>query len=108
MLKRVDDNLEAIRAICARFGVRRLDLFGSASTGRFDPAHSDIDFLVDLGPLGQKPTWHLIDLMLELESLLGYRVQLTDLYRLQDERFLAAISKDRVLIYERGVGRSAA
>lgn len=38
--------LDALPALCRRFGVRRLDLFGSAATGRFDPARSDLDFLV--------------------------------------------------------------
>jgi uncharacterized protein len=38
--------LSAIAVLCRRYGVRRLDLFGSAATGRFDPAHSDLDFLV--------------------------------------------------------------
>lgn len=40
-------NLPAITELCRRFGVRRLDLFGSAATGRFDPARSDLDFLVE-------------------------------------------------------------
>ncbi len=35
-----------IPALCRRFHVRRLDLFGSAVNGRFDPLHSDLDFLV--------------------------------------------------------------
>jgi len=43
----VDANLPALTALCRRFGVRRLDLFGSAATGRFDPARSDLDFLVE-------------------------------------------------------------
>lgn len=38
--------LAALSALCRRFGVRRLDLFGSAATGRFDPDRSDLDFLV--------------------------------------------------------------
>jgi len=37
---------EAIPALCRRFHVQRLDLFGSATDGRFDPRHSDVDFLV--------------------------------------------------------------
>ncbi|MGH7104561.1 MAG: nucleotidyltransferase family protein [Acetobacteraceae bacterium] len=36
----------AIPALCRRFHVRQLDPFGSAVTGRFDPLHSDLDFLV--------------------------------------------------------------
>jgi predicted nucleotidyltransferase len=43
----VEANLPALRALCRRFGVRRLDLFGSAANGRFDPARSDLDFLVE-------------------------------------------------------------
>ena len=37
---------DAIPALCRRFHVRRLDLFGSAVGGRFDPMRSDLDFLV--------------------------------------------------------------
>jgi len=32
--------------LCRRFQVSRLDLFGSATGARFDPARSDLDFLV--------------------------------------------------------------
>lgn len=40
-----------IAALCRRFNVRRLDLFGSAATGRFDPGHSDLDLLVEFAPM---------------------------------------------------------
>ena len=39
--------IEALSALCRRFHVRRLDLFGSAVTTRFDPRRSDLDFLVE-------------------------------------------------------------
>jgi hypothetical protein len=43
---------DALPALCRRFHVSRLDLFGSAATGHgFDPAHSDLDFLVAFQPL---------------------------------------------------------
>ena len=51
----VETNLPALRALCDRFGVRRLDLFGSAATGRFDPARSDLDFLVEFEPMPPSP-----------------------------------------------------
>ncbi len=38
--------LEALPVLCRRFRVRRLDLFGSAAAGPFDPGRSDLDFLV--------------------------------------------------------------
>ena len=37
---------DALPALCRRFHVRQLDLFGSAADGGFDPARSDLDFLV--------------------------------------------------------------
>lgn len=37
---------DALPALCRRFHVRRLDLFGLAVDGRFDPRRSDLDFLV--------------------------------------------------------------
>ncbi len=43
----VAEKLPEIAALCRHFGVRRLDLFGSAVRGRFDPANSDLDFLVE-------------------------------------------------------------
>lgn len=38
---------DALAALCRQFGVRRLVLFGSALTNRFDEETSDVDFLVE-------------------------------------------------------------
>ena len=38
---------EEVRALCRRFGVRRLALFGSAARDDFDPERSDLDFLYE-------------------------------------------------------------
>jgi uncharacterized protein len=46
MINDIELHREELRALCRRFHVRRLDLFGSAARGDFDPEHSDIDFLV--------------------------------------------------------------
>jgi len=51
----VERNRPAIAELCRRFGVRRLDLFGSAATGRFDPERSDLDFLVEFEPMPPSP-----------------------------------------------------
>ena len=48
----IDDRLslplhrERLDRLCHQCKVRRLDLFGSATTTDFDPANSDLDFLV--------------------------------------------------------------
>jgi len=50
VLKEVEQRKTEIETLCRRFGVRRLDLFGSAAKGNVF-AGSDLDFLVDLGDL---------------------------------------------------------
>ena len=43
---------DALEAACRRYHVRRLDLFGSAATGKgFDPERSDLDLLVEFEKL---------------------------------------------------------
>jgi predicted nucleotidyltransferase len=46
----IDARRKEIAELCRRFHVRRLDLFGSASQGAFDPSRSDVDLLVEFGP----------------------------------------------------------
>ncbi|WP_103063161.1 nucleotidyltransferase family protein [Actinomyces qiguomingii] len=38
---------DVVKDACQRFGVARLRIFGSAVSGSFDQATSDVDFLVD-------------------------------------------------------------
>lgn len=43
----IESQREEIRSICRCFGIRKLEIFGSAvRVNDFDPARSDIDFLV--------------------------------------------------------------
>ena len=50
MIADVESRRAELSALCRRFGVRRLDLFGSAARGDFDPARSDLDFLYEFEP----------------------------------------------------------
>ena len=44
--------------ICRRFHVSRLDLFGSATGGDFDPYRSDVDLLVEFEVGGNMMAFH--------------------------------------------------
>lgn len=56
----------------ARFGVRRLGIFGSYARGENSPV-SDVDILVEVEhPVG----WEIVDLHRYLEDLLGLKVDL--------------------------------
>lgn len=69
-----------IEALCRRYHVSRLRLFGSATTGSWDPASSDLDFLVEYKPESRElaPLERLVGLQLALESLLGRQVDVVD------------------------------
>jgi predicted nucleotidyltransferase len=47
----IDEKLEEIAAACQRYGIERLFIFGSALREDFRPGESDIDLLVEFGPL---------------------------------------------------------
>lgn len=76
----IEQHRTAIADICRRYGVRRLEVFGSAARGTdFDPDRSDADFLVefeqraDLDPL--KQFFGFAD---ALQELLGRPVDLVE------------------------------
>ena len=54
----IDPQLAQVTALCRRYGVRKLELFGSATTGAFDPRTSDLDFLIDFDPEGNDSLFH--------------------------------------------------
>jgi uncharacterized protein len=71
----IDLPLEALARACQKYGVSELAVFGSVLRGDFDPARSDVDFLVrfinnDAGDWGHK----YMDMREEFESMLGRRV----------------------------------
>lgn len=67
---------EEIRKLCRHYGVKRLAVFGSATTDRFDPVRSDVDFLLELldGTKASFATYYA--LKTALEELLGRSVDL--------------------------------
>lgn len=70
---------QALSELCQRFGVTRLEVFGSAARGvDFDPAASDADFLVTFTPAARDDMSLFMDLQLALEAVLGRPVDLMD------------------------------
>jgi predicted nucleotidyltransferase len=93
---------EELRALCRRFHVRRLDLFGSAARGDFDPKHSDIDFLVEFDR--QHPEALSFNtyfgLKEALEALLGRRVDLVESRGVRNPYLKASIDRSREPVFE--------
>ena len=77
MLKEIEDHREQIAELCRRYGVRRLEIFGSAARGEdFEPGRSDIDFLIDFSEGQVQKLDKYLDLQEELSELLAHKVEL--------------------------------
>ena len=79
---------DEIQLIAAKHGAYNIRVFGSVARGDARP-ESDIDLLIDSGP--NTSSWFPAGLVLDLEELLGRRVQVVS------ERALHPDLRDRVL-----------
>jgi hypothetical protein len=97
----IAENRDKIAAICQRFKVRRLEVFGSAArSGGFDPAKSDVDFLVEFEP---NPDLGLFDtyfaLRRALSILLGREVDLVSAGAIRNPYVRRSIEQSRELVH---------
>jgi uncharacterized protein len=99
----IDKKRNALAAICRRYGVARLEVFGSAARGAgFDPNRSDADFLVTVEPAARNDLAAFADLKEALEKLLGRPVDLVEREALEASRnFIRrrAILKEAETVY---------
>ena len=54
----IDAKNEEIAAVCLQLGIKRLFVFGSALRDDFRPGESDIDLLVEFGPVEVTNLFH--------------------------------------------------
>lgn len=99
----VADQKQAIRALCRKYGVRRLEVFGSAARGEdFEPGRSDIDFLVEVEP-NRSPAFSMtdyLDLQEELAELLGRPVDLVMANSVQNPYRRTEIERSREVVHD--------
>jgi len=88
-------------ALCRRYDVARLEVFGSAARGTdFDPATSDADFLVEFKPDSRTASLEqFFDFAEALETLLGRKVDLVELSAVRNPYIRAAIDRSREVVY---------
>jgi predicted nucleotidyltransferase len=95
----LDPHLAELRELCRRFGVARLELFGSATTDAFDPERSDLDFLVDFDANPADLFKRYFGLKETLEALYGREVDLVMMGAMANPYFIEAVNKTRQLVY---------
>jgi uncharacterized protein len=96
----ITDHLDEIRELCARYGVKRLAVFGSAVKGTFDPAGSDVDFVVDFETTAPIDGWRsYFDFKFAIEELLGRPIDLVDIVAVDNPYFRQAIELTQRELY---------
>ena len=102
MTNLIDQYRDQVKALCLRTGARRLDVFGSAVRSDFDPATSDLDFLVefdDLPPVKYADAYFA--LKESLEALFGRPVDLITEASLENPYFRERVQAERQPLYAR-------
>ena len=102
MLAVLEEKRPALAELCRRFGVRKLELFGSAATGDFNPIRSDLDFIVEFPPDYDFGPWlsRLTKFKRRLAELFGRRVDLVMPSALRNSWFRREAAKTRVTLYQ--------
>ena len=100
MIPAVEEKTDDLKRLCIHHGVQQLNLFGSASTDRYDSGKSDLDFVVEFRPealLTFADTYFGL-----LESLDGLFEQPVDLVvgsAIRNPYFLQSVEKTRTPVY---------
>jgi predicted nucleotidyltransferase len=87
-------------ALCRRYRVRRLELFGSAAVGTDKPDESDLDFLIEfetLPPASYADTY--FGLKEALEELFGRPADLVVASAVRNPYFRASVERTKTLLY---------
>lgn len=88
-MKTLDVDRARLDALCRRFGIARLDVFGSVARGEDGPG-SDVDLLYELAQ-GRSLGWEIEDLSQDLADLFGRPVDLVS------RKALHPLIRDQVL-----------
>jgi len=89
-----------ITRLCAQHYVKRLDLFGSAVGKGFNPATSDVDFLVEFADLSPGDyAKHYFALKENLTTLLGREVDLVVERAIKNPFFLESVQQSRESLF---------
>ena len=96
----ITDHLDDIRALCVKYRVKRLAVFGSAVKGTFDPARSDVDFVVEFRGVPEAAGWHVyFDFKFALQDCLGRSVDLVEFSAVKNRYFREILEDTQREIY---------
>ncbi len=96
----ITDNLQNIIALCKKYKVRTLYVFGSILTSRFNDK-SDVDFSAtfnhDSDPLVAGENF--MNFYMDLENLMGRKIDLVDEEFIKNKYFREELNETKKLVY---------
>jgi predicted nucleotidyltransferase len=100
MVDLIEQHREQLLALCQKYDVARLDIFGSALREDFDTVRSDLDFIVEFNNFTVKGAFdRFFGLMIDLEDLFGRRIDLVSYPAIQNPFFKQVVDQTRVNLY---------
>ena len=100
MVRVLHDKQQAIAEFCARFGVIRLDVFGSALRDDFRPGESDVDLLVEFTSMDPHELADAYFGLLDgLRELLGSEIDLVMADAVTNRYMIREIERTKQLLY---------
>ena len=100
MVRVLESKREAIAKLCACYGVTRLEAFGSALRDDFQPDKSDLDLLVEFGPM--KPYARVdayFGMLDEFRVLLNREIDLVMVGAVKNPYLAREIDRTKQLLY---------
>ena len=92
--------LESLQQLCERYGVVKLELFGSAAKGMFDPKSSDIDLIAEFNNRRQAGyAARFLAFADGAEELFGRPVDLLTEAMIKNPYFKQDVDESRLLLY---------
>lgn len=100
MSMRIDEKREEIAETCQRYGIERLFIFGSALREDFRPGESDIDLLVELGPIDISKKFHtFLEARAAFSKILQAEVDLVMSGAVKNKVIAGEIERTKKLLY---------
>ena len=100
-MKVIDQYIDELKKLCARFHVAELYVFGSIAKGDFND-NSDIDFLVRFSGVNPYDYFdNYMDFKANLELLYSREIDLVEIQTIKNPILKKSIDRDKIILYGR-------
>jgi predicted nucleotidyltransferase len=100
MVAIIDAQRSELESLCRKHRVRRLEVFGSAADGTFDPVRSDLDFLVEYEQLSPGEHYEAyFGLWEDLGAMFGRKIDLIEPHTMRNPYFIREVNATRQVVY---------